>query len=126
MPPSSSQTSDEKIDYYALLEVEKTSSTADIRKAYRKLALKWHPDKNPGEQEFATKKFKKISEAYEVLSDDEKRRIYDKGPKEQNTENTDITTIRMTLRMMNLKTSFRFPILYFGTLLKYFESFLEG
>ena len=50
MPPSSSQTSDEKIDYYALLEVEKTSSTADIRKAYRKLALKWHPDKNPGEQ----------------------------------------------------------------------------
>jgi len=84
MPPSKSQTLEEKeMNYYTILEVEKTASTSDIRKAYRKLALKWHPDKNPDQQELATKKFKQISEAYEILSDDEKRQIYDKGPQEQ-------------------------------------------
>ena len=64
-------------DYYKILEVSKTSSAEDIKKAYRKLALKWHPDKNPDNQEAATKKFKELSEAYEVLSDEKKRRIYD-------------------------------------------------
>lgn len=65
------------VDYYAVLEVNKSSSGDEIKKAYRRLALKWHPDKNPNEQELATKKFKEISEAYEVLSDDKKRRMYD-------------------------------------------------
>merc|ERR1719244_461436 len=69
-------------DYYHILEVEKNSSSADIKKAYRKLALKWHPDKNPQSPEEATTKFKEISEAYEVLSDDKKRKIYDKYGKE--------------------------------------------
>jgi len=64
-------------DYYEILEVAKTSSKEDIKKAYRKLALKWHPDKNPDNQEAATKKFKELSEAYEVLSDEKKRRMYD-------------------------------------------------
>jgi len=56
-------------DYYSVLEVTKTSTAVDIKKAYRKLALKWHPDKNPEKKEEAEKKFKEISEAYEVLSD---------------------------------------------------------
>jgi len=70
------------MDYYTLLEVDPQASPADIKKAYRKLALKWHPDKNPDCQEEATRRFKEISEAYEVLTDDKKRRIYDKYGKE--------------------------------------------
>ncbi|KAB0795162.1 hypothetical protein PPYR_12001 [Photinus pyralis] len=65
------------VDYYKVLDVPRGASTADIKKAYRKLALKWHPDKNPNNSEDATKKFKEISEAYEVLSDESKRKIYD-------------------------------------------------
>uniref|UniRef100_A0A1B6CA60 J domain-containing protein n=1 Tax=Clastoptera arizonana TaxID=38151 RepID=A0A1B6CA60_9HEMI len=65
------------VDYYKVLEVTKHSSTSDIKKAYRRLALKWHPDKNPDNPDEANKKFKEISEAYEVLSDDMKRKIYD-------------------------------------------------
>lgn len=70
------------VDYYRVLEVPKTATTAEIKKAYRKLALKWHPDKNPDNMDDATKKFKEISEAYEVLSDDKKRRVYDQYGKE--------------------------------------------
>ncbi|KAL0268232.1 UNVERIFIED_CONTAM: hypothetical protein PYX00_010260 [Menopon gallinae] len=65
------------VDYYRVLEVSKNASVGDIKKAYRKLALKWHPDKNPDNEEEANRKFKEISEAYEVLVDDRKRRIYD-------------------------------------------------
>ena len=63
-------------DYYAILNLSKNANESDIKKAYRKLALKFHPDKNkdPGAEE----KFKEISEAYEVLSDKEKRSVYDK------------------------------------------------
>eukprot|EP00090_Calanus_glacialis_P038754 TRINITY_DN67552_c0_g1_i1.p1 TRINITY_DN67552_c0_g1~~TRINITY_DN67552_c0_g1_i1.p1 ORF type:complete len:320 (-),score=105.91 TRINITY_DN67552_c0_g1_i1:694-1653(-) len=70
------------VDYYSLLEVPRNASAADIKKAYRKLALKWHPDKNPDCQDDATVKFKEISEAYEVLCDEKKRKIYDKYGKE--------------------------------------------
>lgn len=70
------------VDYYRVLEVPKTATTAEIKKAYRKLALKWHPDKNPDNLDDATKKFKEISEAYEVLSDDKKRRVYDQYGKD--------------------------------------------
>lgn len=59
------------VSYYSVLEVSRTSSLSDIRKAYRRLALIWHPDKNPDRKEEAEKKFKEISEAYEVLSDGE-------------------------------------------------------
>ncbi|XP_030759365.1 dnaJ homolog subfamily B member 6-B isoform X2 [Sitophilus oryzae] len=70
------------VDYYRVLEVPKSATTVEIKKAYRKLALKWHPDKNPDNMEDATKKFKEISEAYEVLSDDKKRRMYDQYGKD--------------------------------------------
>jgi curved DNA-binding protein len=64
------------MDYYEILGVKKDSSTQDIKKAYRKLAMKYHPDRNKGDKE-AEEKFKKISEAYAVLSDSEKRKQYD-------------------------------------------------
>ncbi|XP_033178257.1 dnaJ homolog subfamily B member 6-like [Bombus impatiens] len=64
-------------DYYNVLDVQQTATSEDIKKAYRKLALRWHPDKNPDNLEEANKRFKEISEAYEVLIDERKRSIYD-------------------------------------------------
>jgi len=64
-------------DYYKLLGVERTASGSDIKKAFRKLAMKHHPDKNPGDAE-AEKKFKEINAAYEVLSNEQKRAAYDR------------------------------------------------
>ncbi|KAL6198379.1 hypothetical protein ACLB2K_028170 [Fragaria x ananassa] len=65
------------VDYYKLLQVEKSATEDELKKAYRKLAMKWHPDKNPTNKKEAETKFKQISEAYEVLSDPQKRAIYD-------------------------------------------------
>jgi DnaJ-class molecular chaperone len=65
-------------DYYGILGVAKDASQSDIKKAYRNLAIINHPDKNPDNKEHATEKFKDISEAYQILSDAEKREIYDK------------------------------------------------
>ncbi|BHF68332.1 DnaJ sub B member 6 [Sparganum proliferum] len=67
MPPS----------LYDILGLPKTATEVDIKKAYRRLALKWHPDKNPNSKEEAEKRFKEISAAYEILSDAEKRKTYD-------------------------------------------------
>ena len=64
-------------DYYELLEVSKTASADEIKKSYRKLAMKYHPDRNPGDKEVETK-FKEINEAYEVLKDEQKRAAYDR------------------------------------------------
>jgi curved DNA-binding protein len=64
-------------DYYKTLGVDRNASTEDIKKAYRRLALKYHPDRNPSDKKNAEEKFKKISEAYAVLSDPEKRKQYD-------------------------------------------------
>ncbi|XP_068664835.1 uncharacterized protein [Aristolochia californica] len=65
------------VDYYRILQVDKNSKDEDLKKAYRKLAMKWHPDKNPNNKKEAEAKFKQISEAYEVLSDPQKRAVYD-------------------------------------------------
>ncbi|XP_019169644.1 PREDICTED: dnaJ homolog subfamily B member 13-like [Ipomoea nil] len=65
------------VDYYKILQVDKNAKDEDLKKAYRKLAMKWHPDKNPTNKKEAEAKFKQISEAYEVLSDPQKRAIYD-------------------------------------------------
>ncbi len=66
----------DKRDYYQVLGTPKNSPDADLKKAYRRLAMKFHPDRNPGDQE-AEKKFKEAKEAYEVLSDPQKRSAYD-------------------------------------------------
>ncbi len=65
-----------KRDYYEVLGIDKSADKETIKKAYRKLAVKYHPDRNPGDKE-AEEKFKEATEAYEVLSDDQKRPIYD-------------------------------------------------
>ena len=64
-------------DYYSILGVSKNATGDEIKKAFRKLAVKYHPDKNQGKKD-AEEKFKQINEAYEVLSDEEKRKKYDK------------------------------------------------
>ncbi|MGA0392882.1 MAG: molecular chaperone DnaJ [Rhodospirillales bacterium] len=66
-----------KQDYYTLLEVDREASGDELKKSYRKLAMKYHPDRNPDDKE-AEQKFKEISEAYDVLSDEQKRAAYDR------------------------------------------------
>ena len=67
-----------KRDYYEVLGLSRTASDEEIKKAYRKLALKYHPDKNPDDGRAAEERFKEISEAYQVLSDAERRGLYDR------------------------------------------------
>lgn len=66
-----------KADYYETLGVSREATADEMKKAYRKLAVKYHPDKNPGDAA-AEAKFKEISEAYDVLKDEEKRAAYDR------------------------------------------------
>jgi len=66
-----------KRDYYEILEISKNADDSEIKKAYRKMAIKHHPDKNPGNKE-AEDKFKEAAEAYEVLRDPQKRQRYDR------------------------------------------------
>src|ERR671913_526687 len=70
----------EKVDLYKALEVSKEASQEEIRRSYRRLARKYHPDANPGDRQ-AEERFKEIQQAYEVLSKPEKRREYDEGPR---------------------------------------------
>ena len=66
-------------DHYATLGVDRTASDKDIRKAYRREALRWHPDKNPDDREGSEARFIQVAEAYEVLGDERKRKAYDHG-----------------------------------------------
>ncbi|KAJ6850121.1 dnaJ-like protein subfamily B member 1-like [Iris pallida] len=65
------------VDYYNILKVNRNATDEDLKKSYRRLAMRWHPDKNPSNKQEAEAKFKQISEAYDVLSDPQKRAIYD-------------------------------------------------
>ena len=67
------------MDYYKILDIDRNAEDNTIKKAYHKLAAKWHPDKNPNNKEIAEKKFKEISEAYENLKDRDKRLQYNNG-----------------------------------------------
>ncbi|MCK4722591.1 MAG: J domain-containing protein, partial [Dehalococcoidia bacterium] len=64
-------------DYYQILGVPRSATDEEIKKAYRKLAMQYHPDRNPGKEEWANKKFKEINEAYGALGDPQKRKEYD-------------------------------------------------
>jgi DnaJ-class molecular chaperone len=64
-------------DYYGVLGVPRNASDGEIKKAYRKLAMQYHPDRNPGKEEWANEKFKEINEAYGVLGNPQKRKQYD-------------------------------------------------
>ena len=66
-----------KQDYYATLGVTREAGSEDLKKAYRKLAMQYHPDRNPGDKQ-AEARFKEVSEAYDILKDDQKRAAYDR------------------------------------------------
>lgn len=78
-------------DYYKTLGISKGATEEDVKKAYKKQALKWHPDKNKSAA--AEEKFKEIAEAYEVLSDPKKREIYDQHGEEGNVWIRCVTTL---------------------------------
>lgn len=65
-----------KRDYYEVLGIDKSASEKELKSAYRKLAKKYHPDANPGDKQ-SEEKFKELSEAYDILKDPEKRKLYD-------------------------------------------------
>lgn len=75
---ASSSSSHGRKSPYEILEVPQTATDAEIKKGYRKLAVKWHPDKNPNSVELAEQKFKEVGEAYAVLSDVDKRAVFDR------------------------------------------------
>lgn len=91
-------------DYYQILEIDKTASENDIKRAYRKMAMRWHPDKNQDNKVEAEAKFKDITEAYEVLQDQEKRKIYDQfgyeGLKQQGYKGPDMGNMSDILNQM--------------------------
>jgi len=80
------------VDCYAVLGISRNASKDEVKKAYKTLARRWHPDKNPTKQEEATRRFKEVSEAYQVLIDDSKRRTYEQADAAGGTTNTTNTS----------------------------------
>src|SRR5579862_3822618 len=70
--------SEARLDFYEVLSVSRTATGDEIKSAYRKAALKWHPDRNPDNKQIAEEKFRQATEAYAVLSDEQKRAAYDR------------------------------------------------
>ncbi|MCU0394116.1 MAG: DnaJ domain-containing protein, partial [Thermoflexibacter sp.] len=107
-------------DYYYILGVQSSASNEEIRKAYRKLSLKFHPDKNEGDK-FFEDRFKEIQEAYEVLVDEARRKIYDANFKNREkqydqTENPENTTNQSNTQQ-NQKNTKTEKIALFGKIL---------
>ena len=94
-------------DYYRVLDVERDATTDTIKKAYRKLALRYHPDRNPKDLEASNKKFKEISEAYSILSDPDKKSVYDRfgkhGLEEEGFSFADISPLHIFEKLFDEK-----------------------
>lgn len=88
-------------DYYGVLDVEKTATIDEIKKAYKKMALKYHPDKNKSSEE-AAEKFKEISSAYMILSDEEKRDKYDQFIEESLSASDSAPDIDISLKSFGI------------------------
>src|SRR3546814_3998348 len=88
-----------KRDYYDILGIPRNAGVDEIKKAYRKMAIKYHPDKNPGDKE-AEEKFKEAAEAYEILSNAEKRKRYDQfghqGPGRSEEHTSELQSLMRT------------------------------
>jgi DnaJ-class molecular chaperone len=98
------------LDYYRILGVDKGASADDVKKAYRNQARKWHPDKHPNNKDYAEEKFKEIAEAYDVLSDEQKRQIYDVyGEGTHSSSSSSSSTMSAACHMLFLARSTRLP-----------------
>lgn len=106
------------MNYYEILDIKKTATEEEIKKAYKKLALKYHPDKNPSKE--GEKEFKKINEAYEVLSDKNKRANYDAmghGNYKQNTQSNNYYDTNWHYRDTRRGSQLEIIIVFIGLLL---------
>ena len=106
-----------KRDYYEVLGVAKDADAKAIKSAYRKLAMKYHPDRNPDDRESAERRFKEVSEAYDVLNDRQKRAVYDRyGETSSKTNRLPVSlarscTVQMS-RLMARTPSSRSPLAF--------------
>jgi len=112
-------------DYYQILGVPRNARQEDIKKAYRKLAMQHHPDRNPGKEKWANEKFKEINEAFAVLGDPEKRKQYDQFGRVGNASDIFGSSFTRTT-FQDLMREFGGAGLGFGFLDDIFGDFLKG